>query len=136
MMKRERSSAERTASASRVGAHPWWMLWDVVAILVFVAIGRAVHDHGVRLAGMATTSWPFLVGLAGSWWVVLRRRWDGGGLTTGVSVLTVTVVVGMTLRVMVGQGTAVAFIVVAMVFLGALMVGARVAVVRRRSRPG
>jgi len=112
------------------------MLWDVVAILVFVAIGRAVHDHGVRLAGMATTSWPFLVGLAGSWWVVLRRRWDGGGLTTGVSVLTVTVVVGMTLRVMVGQGTAVAFIVVAMVFLGALMVGARVAVVRRRSRPG
>jgi hypothetical protein len=40
----------------------------------------------------------------------------------------VTVVVGMILRVMSGQGTAVAFIVVALGFLGATMVGWRIVV--------
>jgi Protein of unknown function (DUF3054) len=136
MVKRDKTSVERTGLARRARTNPWWVVWDVVTILVFVAIGRAVHDHGVRSAGVASTSWPFLVGLAGAWWLVLRRRWNAGSVKASVTVLTGTIVVGMTLRVIVGQGTAVAFIVVAVVFLGALMVGARVAVVRRRSRPG
>lgn len=39
----------------------------------------------------------------------------------------VTVAVGMVVRVLAGQGTALAFVVVALAFLGALMAGGRVA---------
>ena len=131
-----RSTRMTSEEHSRGRERPWWLVWDIVAILVFVAIGRNVHDHGVRLGGMTRTSWPFLVGLVIAWWLVRRRHWDGGGVVAGLVVLTTTVVVGMALRVISGQGSAVAFIVVAILFLGALMVGPRVALVRRRSRPG
>jgi Protein of unknown function (DUF3054) len=126
------SRDKRTMLDSR----PWWIAWDVAVVLVFVAIGRSVHDHGVRPTGLAWIAWPFLAGLGVAWWLIVWRRWNGAGVSGGVAVLTTTVAVGMVLRVVSGQGTAVAFIVVAVVFLGALMVGPRAAAVRRRSRPG
>ena len=46
---------------------------DVVAVLIFVAIGRASHDHGETLAGVASTAWPFLAGLGVGW--VSARAW-------------------------------------------------------------
>jgi hypothetical protein len=46
-------------------------------------------------------------------------------VTTGLVVCLATVAIGMTLRVVAGQGTAVAFIVVALSFLGAVVVGGR-----------
>jgi len=33
-------------------------------VLAFVVIGRASHHAGETLAGVASTSWPFLAGLA------------------------------------------------------------------------
>ena len=46
---------------------------DVCCVLVFVAIGRASHTKGEALAGIASTSWPFLCGLAAGW--AASRAW-------------------------------------------------------------
>lgn len=100
---------------------------DVVAILIFVAIGRRVHDHGVNVRGLASTAWPFLVGLGVGWLVLTRQRRSITTLAGGVVVWLSTVVVGMILRVVSGQGTAFAFIVVALAFLGLFMLGWRAA---------
>jgi peptidoglycan/LPS O-acetylase OafA/YrhL len=111
---------------------------DLVVVLAFVAIGRANHHHGETAAGLASTAWPFLVGLACGWALLVARRRPGDRLVDGVAVALVTVAVGMVLRVLAGQGTAAAFIVVAVCFLGACMVGWRAVglLARRRRRAG
>ncbi len=98
---------------------------DVVSVLVFVAIGRASHDHGETAAGMASTSWPFLTGLAVGW--MAARAWRRPDLLvpTGLIVWIACVAVGMVLRVVAGQGTAVAFVIVALAFLGLELLGWR-----------
>jgi hypothetical protein len=101
---------------------------DVVAVLVFVAIGRTVHARGGGVVGLASTAWPFLVGLGIGWLAVTARHRDGAAVVDGVVVVAATVAVGMTLRVVTGPGTAVAFIAVAVVFLGTVMTGGRLAV--------
>jgi multisubunit Na+/H+ antiporter MnhB subunit len=107
---------------------------DLVMVLVFVAIGRSVHDHGVRLVGMISTAWPFVIGLGVGWLMLIARRRPGTALTDGVTVTLATVAVGMVLRVVSGQGTAFAFIAVAICFLGLFMVGWRVLVATWRRR--
>jgi hypothetical protein len=108
---------------------------DCCCVLVFVVIGRASHTKGESLAGIASTAWPFLAGLAVGWLAARTWRrpfvlWPGG-----VGAWLGTVAVGMVLRVVAGQGTAFAFIVVALVFLGLFLLGwralARVAARRR-----
>lgn len=103
---------------------------DVCCVLVFVIIGRASHTKGESLAGVASTAWPFLAGLAGGWlltaglaggaWRQPSRLWPGG-----VGAWLGTVVLGMVFRVVSGQGTAPAFIGVALAFLGLFMLGWR-----------
>lgn len=101
---------------------------DLAAVVLFVAIGRASHHHAETAGGFLSTFWPFAVGLLAAWRLDLRlttmRR---GPLAAGGRASAVTVAVGMVLRVLAGQGTALAFVVVALAFLGALMVGGRVA---------
>lgn len=101
-----------------------WLI-DLACVLVFVGIGRSVHAHGLSMAGMASTSWPFVTGLAAAWVVVRIGHASGAAITSGIVVASLTVVVGMVLRVIAGQGTAVAFVLVALGFLGATMVGWR-----------
>jgi hypothetical protein len=101
---------------------------DFIVILIFVAIGRSVHDHGVKISGLASTTWPFLTGAIVGWTLLVSK---GRALTSprsGFVVVLSTVAIGMVLRVVAGQGTAVAFIVVAIVFLGAMMLGWRYAI--------
>ena len=101
------------------------VLLDVCCVLVFVIIGRASHTKGEMLGGIASTAWPFLAGLALGW--VLSRAWlrPFALLPAGVIVWLVTVALGMVLRVVSGQGTAVPFIVVALAFLGLFLLGWR-----------
>jgi Protein of unknown function (DUF3054) len=101
-------------------------LIDLVIVLVFVGIGRSVHDHGVNLAGLVSTAWPFVTGLAAGWLLVTTTKRSGASPIDGALVCATTVALGMVLRVVSGQGTAVAFIAVALGFLGLLMVGWRV----------
>ena len=46
---------------------------DVCCVLLFVIIGRDSHGKGEALAGIASTSWPFLCGLAVGW--AASRAW-------------------------------------------------------------
>ncbi len=111
------------------------LAFDVTAVVVFVVIGRATHQKGDALAGIASTSWPFLAGVAAGWLLVRAWRRPAAIVPTGVVTWLVCVAFGMTLRVIAGQGTAVAFIGVALGFLGATMLGWRlVALVVSRER--
>jgi FtsH-binding integral membrane protein len=120
----------------RVARVPWVAaLIDVCCVLVFVIIGRASHTQGESIGGIASTSWPFLAGLAAGWLVSRAWRRPVALRPTGIAAWLGTVALGMVLRVVSGQGTALAFIVVALAFLGLFLLGwrllARLAVARQ-----
>ena len=98
---------------------------DVVCILVFVAIGRSSHHDGVTVGGMVSTAWPFLVGAACGWGAIRAWRHPLQTFPVGVAIWVACVGVGMVLRVIAGQGTAVAFVIVALAFLGLALLGWR-----------
>jgi FtsH-binding integral membrane protein len=98
---------------------------DLCCVGAFVAIGRASHSEGDALAGLARTAWPFLAGLAIGWLCTRAWRRPAALWPAGVGVWVSTVALGMVLRVVSGQGTAAAFIVVALAFLGLFLLGWR-----------
>ncbi|WP_072624623.1 DUF3054 domain-containing protein [Janibacter indicus] len=112
---------------------------DALVVAVFTLIGRRTHDEPLDPAGWWDTAWPFLAGLAIGWAVVAAssqtwptRWWHG------LTVWIATVFGGMALRDMVGQGTALPFVIVATIFLGVTLVGWRLVlwvVDRRRPEP-
>jgi peptidoglycan/LPS O-acetylase OafA/YrhL len=110
---------------------------DVVLVVVFVLLGRSSHGEQLSPGGFLTTSWPFLVGLAAAW--AVARAWRRPlSARTGLLLWVVTVVVGLLLRLVSGQGAPFAFVVVASIVLGAFLVGWRVLLValdRRSTRP-
>ncbi|MDA8278127.1 MAG: DUF3054 domain-containing protein [Actinomycetota bacterium] len=99
---------------------------DFVFVVAFVVIGRKSHGHGESVRGIFSTSWPFLVGLIGGW--LVSRDWKSPTqvLPTGVIVWLLTVALGQILRVIVGQGTALPFILVSLAFLGLFLLGSRI----------
>lgn len=101
---------------------------DAILIVVFAAIGRATHDGdvlGPAGSGLATTAWPFLVAMLLGW--VVSRGWRRplAPVRTGLPVWAVTLVAGMLLRGLSGQGIAVAFVIVAGITLLLFLVGWR-----------
>ncbi|MGB3304488.1 MAG: DUF3054 domain-containing protein [Gordonia sp. (in: high G+C Gram-positive bacteria)] len=103
---------------------------DVVAIAVFTIIGRASHEEALSVTGFLTTFWPFLVGTAIGW--VITAAVPGGRSfapaalwPAGVVVWISTVVFGMVLRAVSGQGTALPFVIVATLATGLLLLGWR-----------
>lgn len=111
-------------------------LADTASVVLFAAVGRSSHAEGLDLAGVASTSWPFLAGAAAGW--AVSRAWRRPAtVRTGAVVWAGAVVIGMALRVAVGQGTALSFTIVTAVVLGAFLLGWRAvgaAVRRRRAR--
>jgi hypothetical protein len=114
---------------------------DVLAVLLLAAVGRRTHAEGLSVAGVLGTAWPFLTGTATGWAVARAWRRPTSG-STGVLVWAATVVAGMALRRLTGDGTATAFVVVATATLGVLLLGWRAVVVavaprlgRRQKRP-
>jgi FtsH-binding integral membrane protein len=101
------------------------LIFDSCCVLLFVVIGRASHAKGESLGGIASTAWPFLAGLAGGWLAARAWRRPFGLFPAGVGAWLGAVVLGMVLRVVSGQGTAVAFIGVALAFLGLFLLGWR-----------
>jgi hypothetical protein len=110
-----------------------WIALDVLAVALFVGIGRAAHTRGLSLVGFASTAWPFASGLVAGWLVLRAWHLSGRSMRGGVTICVSTVTVGMVLRAVSGQGTAVAFVFVAFGFLGLAMLGWRLIelVVRR-----
>jgi FtsH-binding integral membrane protein len=115
---------------------PFAVFFDCCCVLAFVIIGRASHARGESLAGIASTAWPFLAGLALGWLAARAWRRPLGLVPAGVGAWLGAVALGMVLRVVSGQGTAVAFVGVALAFLGLVLLGwrlvARLAVTARR----
>ena len=109
---------------------------DAALVVVFVSIGRTSHAEGLDVAGVAGTAWPFLAALVAGWLAARAWRHPLAVWPTGVVVWAVTVVGGMLLRAVSGQGTQFAFIVVATLTLAAFLLGWRLIalLVTRRSR--
>jgi heme A synthase len=107
---------------------------DVALVGLFAAVGRASHEPGYlslagdgdALRGVLLTAWPFLAGLVIGWALVrsLSHRWPVA-VGAGISVVVCTVLVGMLLRIMTGQGTAPTFVLVATLVLAVLLLGWR-----------
>ncbi len=110
-------------------------LADIVAVLVFCAVGRRSHAEGLTVAGVAETAWPFLAGTAVGWLLIRAWRRPTAVVPTGVVVWACTVVIGMLLRKATSAGVAVSFIVVASVATAVLLLGWRAALAALRRRP-
>jgi hypothetical protein len=115
---------------------PAWLGIDVVAVLIFCALGRRSHDEGVDVHGLAATAWPFLSGTALGW--LLSRGWrrPTAVAPTGVVVWISTVLVGMVLRAVTSAGVAWAFVGVASTVTAVFLLGWRAVfefVARRRA---
>jgi hypothetical protein len=112
------------------------LLIDAVLVVVFAVIGRSSHAEGLDVAGVWTTAWPFLAGLAVGWIAAVAWRHPLAVWPTGIVVWAGTLVVGMLLRLVSGQGVAFAFVLVAALTLALLLVGWRgLALLVRRTRP-
>ncbi|HWL45606.1 MAG TPA: DUF3054 domain-containing protein [Ilumatobacter sp.] len=101
------------------------LLIDAALVLAFVAIGRQEHDESGATRDVLTVALPFWFGLVAGWVAakVWRSPW---ALRTGALIWPAVVIVGLCARRWVfGDGTAVAFVVVATLFLGACLVGWR-----------
>jgi hypothetical protein len=140
-------AAERTSVPSAAA-----LALDLVAVAVFVLIGRASHDES-RFLGALTTFWPFAVGVLIGWLVsLLTGRMPGhpsGGRTgtprplsitrAGVPVWISAVVVGLALRALMDQGVQTSFAIVTTIVLAVFLLGWRLvamSVARRAERRG
>jgi hypothetical protein len=98
---------------------------DLAVLVVFVAIGRRTHHTGSAAAGFARVLWPFVVGLVVGWLatglVAAPLAWR-----RVVPAWLVTVGVGLGLRIGAqGHEFKLAFTLVAVLFVGAGMLGWR-----------
>ena len=105
-------------------------------MLAFVIIGRASHADGLGLSGVASTAWPFLAGLFLGWAAVRAWRRPVALAPAGLGAWLGAAGLGMVLRVVAGQGTAVAFVGVALAFLGLFLLGWRLLARLVRRLPG
>ncbi len=96
---------------------------DAVAVVAFVLIGRARHDHAFSLAGTWRTAWPFLAGWAFGW--AVATRWVRGALASGVVVWVAIVAGGLALRALAHQGVDPLFALVAAGFVGLFLAAGR-----------
>lgn len=98
---------------------------DAASVLVFVAAGRRNHNEGTAIGGVMTVAAPFLIALACGW--LVSRAWrQPMNLRIGGIIWASTVVGGLLLRNLVfDRGTARPFVIIATLFLGAVLIGWR-----------
>jgi hypothetical protein len=99
---------------------------DLVCVLAFAFGGKSSHEASDANTVVLKIVWPFavavIVGWLGAMWNGMRglRVWPGG-----VTILAVTYVLGMALRLVSGRGIALGFLIVAVLFLAVTMLGWR-----------
>jgi hypothetical protein len=111
------------------------VLADVVAVLVFAAVGRLSHAESGDLVGLLATAAPFLVGVAASWALPPVRR-APAALQAGVAVWLGALLLGLLIRTLFTRSLPLTFVLVAAVTLAALLIGWRALalLVARRAR--
>ncbi len=110
---------------------------DALLVLLFSFLGTLSHNGALTLANLARVAWPFLVGLVlahlvlRAWRVEPWRLWPHG-----VFIVAITVVAAMLIRTLVGDGTALPFVLVAFAVNALFLVGWRAiaGIVARRKR--
>jgi len=118
----------KITSARRTGPSLWLvpaLFLDLALVTAFTMVGRMIHGYDLGFLGVAHTAWPFLVGALLGWGVSLAWRRPLAIRASGVPVWLVTIGVGMLLRFVSGQGVALPFVIVALVFTGVLLLGWR-----------
>ena len=106
-------------------------VFDALCVLLMVVIGTRNHDTDTGINGILFVAAPFWIATSIAHLAPLLQRNNRKDPNPYV-VWGYTVVMGMVLRNMVfNRGTAVAFIIVAMVFLGITMFGWRALLARR-----
>jgi peptidoglycan/LPS O-acetylase OafA/YrhL len=111
---------------------------DLALVMVFVLIGRGSHDEGFTVLGSLNTAWPFLTGLAVGWLAARAGRKPLSLRRTAAPVWASTVVIGVILRAVSGQGVAVSFVIVTLLVLAVFLFGWRALAsfaVKRRASP-
>jgi hypothetical protein len=99
---------------------------DLVAVVVFVLLGRFSHGEDEALTGVLITLWPFLCGMLVGWLVLLLTGTRPVGYPAGAIIVVSTVVVGMVLRGTISHsGTPVTFVIAAAAFLTLCVIGWR-----------
>jgi hypothetical protein len=108
---------------------------DVLAVLVFAAVGRSSHAEMVDAFEVLTTASPFLIGLVIGW--LVGRAWRAPSrLTVGTAIWAGATVVGLGVRSAFTHRLPLTFVLVAALSLALLLLGWRAVahrVVRRRS---
>ena len=103
---------------------------DAAMIVLFAAMGRRAHDDGSAVAGTLTVAAPFLIGY-GIAAIALRLDRAPFQVRRGTMVWAAGIAIGLVLRGLVfGRGLAPAFVVVAFVTTGVLLVGWRAVLAR------
>lgn len=98
---------------------------DLVAVVVFVAIGRRSHEEDSGLGNLFEIAAPFMIGVAAGW-AVLRMWRSPLWSNRAIGLWLITVALGMLLRRTVfDRGTAVSFVIVATIVLGVFLLGWR-----------
>jgi len=106
-------------------------VFDALCVLLMVVIGTRNHKTDTGITGILFVAAPFWIAMSLTHLAPLLQRKAKADAHV-VVVWGYTVVMGMVLRNMVfNRGTAVAFIIVAMVFLGITMFGWRALLARR-----
>jgi hypothetical protein len=101
---------------------PGPVIGDVVAVLVFAAIGRASHEEGLSLLGVLETAWPFLTGLLVGWAIVNAVQWPGEMVwPAGVAIWGSVLAVGLLLRGLTGAGLSMPFPIIAGISLAVVL---------------
>lgn len=117
-------------------ALPWLpVVADLVCVLVFAFAGKTSHEPGRSDWVVLAIVWPYALSVVLAHAGLLARHRDSRRLwPEGTTVLAVTFVLGMALRLVSGRGIAVGFLAVSIVFLAITMLGWRL-VVRRTFTP-
>ena len=101
-----------------------WFGVDLACVLVFTAIGMAMH--GTPAGEFLLTTWPFVLGLAIAWALPGVRSLPLIIWPSGVLVWAVTTWLGLALRAVTGGGVSGAFPFVTAGVLALLIIGWRV----------
>jgi hypothetical protein len=97
---------------------------DVIAVVVFAAVGRISHAEAESLSGLLATAGPFLIGLVASWATPVVRA-HPVGFRAGAVVLAGTAVLGLLLRAVFTWRLPLSFAMVTVVSLAVLLIGWR-----------
>lgn len=106
------------------------LVFDVLCVMALVIIGTRNHDTDTGISGVLFVAAPFLIAVTGIH--ILLNVLGKTNLTAAI--WGITVLFGMLLRNLVfNRGTALAFVIVASVFLAATMWGWRAVLAKRHS---